>query len=136
MPGKPHPGRSRVRASWEETFGSPPPPYLSVGFMERALAHEAQCQRHGRLPAKTRKALQCIAAGAPVAQASRGRLRLGAHLVREWNGRTYQVEVLSDGYRMDGRTWASLSAIAKHITGTSWSGPRFFGVTNRTKVNA
>ncbi len=119
MPGKPHPERARVQALWEEAFGSPPPPYLSVGFMERALAYEAQCRRHGGLQAKTRKALQRIAAGDPVTQASRGNLRPGAHLVREWNGRTYQVEVLSDGYRMDGRTWASLSAIAKHITGTS-----------------
>jgi hypothetical protein len=57
--------------------------------------------------------------------------RPGAHLVREWNGRTYQVEVLNDGYRMDGRTWPSLSAIAKHITGTTWSGPRFFGLADR-----
>lgn len=133
MPGKPHPERTRVQALWEEAFGSLPPPYLSVGFMERALAHEAQCQRHGRLPAKTRKALQRIAAGETVAQASRGKLRPGVLLVREWNGRTYRVEVLSDGYRMDGRTWASLSALAKHITGTSWSGPRFFGLTSQTK---
>ncbi|WP_343081659.1 DUF2924 domain-containing protein [Ostreiculturibacter nitratireducens] len=32
---------------------------------------------------------------------------------------------------MDGRTWPSLSAIAKHITGTIWSGPRFFGLVDR-----
>ena len=43
----------------------------------------------------------------------------------------YQVEVLADGYRMDGKTWASLSAIERHITGTQWSGPRFFGLTAR-----
>lgn len=131
MPGKPHPERARVRALWEEAFGSPSPPYLSVDFMERALAYEAQCKCRGGLPAKTQKALQRIVAGEPVVQASRGRLRPGAQLVREWNGRTYQVEVLGNGYRMDGRTWASLSAIAKHITGTSWSGPRFFGLTDR-----
>lgn len=72
-----------------------------------------------------------IARGQPVAQGARGRVKPGAHLVREWNGRTYQVEVLTDGYRMDGRKWASLSAIAKHITGTAWSGPRFFGLTGK-----
>ncbi len=58
--------------------------------------------------------------------------RPGAHLVREWNGRTYQVEVLPKGFQMDGREWPSLSAIAKHITGTTWSGPRFFGLTDRS----
>ncbi|MEM7667491.1 MAG: DUF2924 domain-containing protein [Pseudomonadota bacterium] len=136
MPGKPHPERNRVRTSWQEAFGSPPPPYLSVAFMERALAYEAQCRRHGGLPVKTRKALQRIAEGEPVAQASNVVVTPGAHLVREWNGRTYQVEVTRDGYLMDGRTWASLSAIAKHITGTSWSGSRFFGLIGQTKESA
>ena len=135
MPGRPHPERNHFRALWEEAFGSPPPPYLSVDFMERALAHEAQCKQFGGLPARTRKDLQRIAAGEPVAKTSSGRHRPGAHLVREWNGRTYQVEVLIHGYRMDGRNWASLSAIAKHITGTSWSGPRFFGLTGQVKAS-
>jgi len=48
--------------------------------------------------------------------------------VREWNGRTYQVEVKDGAYVMDGKSWRSLSALAKHITGAHWSGPRFFGV--------
>ena len=69
-------------------------------------------------------------------EASNVALKPGTHLVREWNGRTYQIEVTRDGYRMDGRTWASLSAIAKHITGTSWSGPRFFGLTGPAKESA
>lgn len=136
MPGKPHPERNRVRASWEEAFGSPPPPYLSVPFMERALDCEAQCREHGGMPAKMRKALHRIAAGEPVARASNVALKSGTHLVREWSGRTYQIEVMQDGYRMDGRTWASLSVIAKHITGTSWSGPRFFGLTGPAKEEA
>lgn len=63
---------------------------------------------------------------------SPGIARPGAHLVREWNGRTYQVEVTLEGYRLDSRIWPSLSAIAKHITGTTWSGPRFFGLSDRT----
>lgn len=128
MPGKPNPERNRVQQRWEEAFGSPPPPYLSVGFKENALAYDVQCRAHGRLPTAMKRALRAIADGRSVAETSKDRLRPGAHLVREWNGRTYQVEVLAEGYRMDGRTWASLSAIAKHITGTTWSGPRFFGL--------
>ncbi|WP_288940109.1 DUF2924 domain-containing protein [uncultured Roseovarius sp.] len=130
MPGKPHPNRDQARARWEEIFGSSPPAYLSVSFMEAAVSYEAQCRQNGGLPAKTRGVLTRIADGQAVASASQGRLRPGAHLVRDWNGRTYQVEVVADGYRMDGRTWTSLSAIAKHITGTTWSGPRFFGLSN------
>ena len=55
--------------------------------------------------------------------------RRSRHLVREWNGRTYQVEVIDNGYRFDGKTYPSLTAITKRITGTHWSGPRFFGLT-------
>ena len=58
----------------------------------------------------------------------------GTHLVHEWNGRTYQVEVIDNGYRFDGKTYPSLTTIAKRITGTHWSGPRFFGLTPKRKA--
>jgi hypothetical protein len=131
MPGKPDPDRPQAMVAWEEAFGSPPPPFLSVAFMRKAVAFEAQCQASGGLPAAARRKLRQIAAGKPNAVASGDDLRSGSHLVREWNGRTYQVEVVEGGFRMDGKDWPSLSAIAKHITGTTWSGPRFFGLTRR-----
>jgi hypothetical protein len=136
MRGKPDPARGRVSKSWEETFGSPLPPFLSVRFMEKALDYEAQCRALGGLPAKVQRQLSRIASvgdSARVAPTSTS-VQPGSHLVREWNGRTYQVEVLGDGYRMDGKTWASLSAIARHITGAHWSGPRFFGLTARSAI--
>ena len=52
----------------------------------------------------------------------------GNQLVREWNGRIYRVLVLDDGFELDGRRYRSLSAVARHITGAAWSGPRFFGL--------
>lgn len=54
-------------------------------------------------------------------------LKTGTRLVREWNGRAYQVEVVENGFLMDGKHYRSLTAIAKRITGAHWSGPRFFG---------
>lgn len=131
MPGKPGPDRAATLQNWEKAFGSPPPPYVSVSFMRRALAHEAQCRQHGGIPASMRRALRQVAEGRAVTETTRQIARPGAHLVREWNGRTYQVEVLTKGFRMDGRDWPSLSAIAKHVTGTTWSGPRFFGLVDR-----
>ena len=136
MPGKPHPDRDRVRLNWEGAFGSSPPPFLSVGFMQKALAHEAQCKSHSGLSAATRRTLASVSEGKPASQAAAHAARAGAHLVRDWNGRTYQVEVIDGGFRMDGKTWASLSAIAKHITGTTWSGPRFFGLSSRSGVGS
>ena len=52
----------------------------------------------------------------------------GVQLVREWNGRTWQVEVLEEGFVCNDKSYRSLSAIARMITGTRWSGPRFFGL--------
>lgn len=110
---------------WREVFGRSPPKHLSPRFIKRVLIWEVQCRMLGGVPAKTERALKSIAAGKspPV------NVKAGAHLIREWNGRTYQVEVTEDGYVMDGKTYRSLSAIAYRITGTQWSGPRFFGLT-------
>src|ERR1700758_896970 len=49
-------------------------------------------------------------------------------MIREWQGRTYEVVVLDDGLSWQGTQYRSLSAIARKITGTAWSGPLFFGL--------
>ena len=77
-----------------------------------------------------------VASGKPVSSVPLTSTKVGTHYVREWNGRTYQVAVVEKGYEMDGRIWPSLSAIAKHITGTIWSGLRFFGVAKVGSVAA
>ncbi len=97
MRGSPDPGRDQALQGWEAAFGSPPPPYLSVGFMQTALAHETQCKAFGGLPVAARRALQQAASGKPASAISTGTIRPGAHLMREWNGRTYQVEVRDGG---------------------------------------
>jgi Protein of unknown function (DUF2924) len=58
-------------------------------------------------------------------------LREGNRLVREWNGTTHTVLVLSSGFEWQGRQYRSLSQIAEAITGAHWSGPLFFGLTKR-----
>jgi hypothetical protein len=120
--------RTKLLEQWEQAFELAPPPYLSIPFMTKALSYQAQCKRAGGLPAQTRRALQQIASGKPVKDVPMNPSKIGTHYVREWNGRTYQVAVVKDGLEMDGRVWPSLSAIAKHITCTTWSGPRFFGL--------
>ena len=64
----PNPARPEVLGQWELAFGAPPPPYLSVLFMQKALACEAQFKRAGGLSAPTRRAPTQIACGkAPAA---------------------------------------------------------------------
>ena len=123
--------RAALKTAWEETFGSPPPPYLSARFMRRALVYDRQCRAQGGLPAPLRRRLEAIAKGEDLGVGCVASIGAGAHLVREWNGRTYRVEAVEGGSRMDGRTYRSLSAVARRITGTAWSGPRFFGLSGR-----
>ena len=107
-----------LRRVWEQTFGAAPPSSLSRVFLRRVLLHERQCRTHGGLSAATRRALAAMANETPSSAAPAGSVSAGTHLVREWNGRTYQVEVIDNGYRFDGKTYPSLTTIAKRITGT------------------
>ena len=125
------------RATCAEALGALPgvtvPPRLRAETLRRLLVYAVQARAFGGLTAQERRTLRVIAnrkagreAGVAVAVASPG-----THLVRDWNGRTYRVEVTETGYVLDGTTYASLSAVAKRITGTAWSGPRFFGLTGK-----
>lgn len=120
--------RAEIHDEWCTAFGRPPPKHLSTSFMQRALGWEAQANAQGGLPSDIKRALQSVAKGKQPKLAVPRKIATGAHLVRVWNGRTYQVEVLDSGFRMDGREYGSLTAIAKMITGANWSGPRFFGL--------
>jgi DUF2924 family protein len=42
----------------------------------------------------------------------------------------HTATVLGDGFEYQGRRYKSLSAIARAITGTRWSGPLFWGLRN------
>jgi hypothetical protein len=121
--------RAAIHSEWRREFGRPPSKHLSTGFMQSVLTWEMQAKQSAGLPTKIKRALQAIAKGKQPKLTVPRTVAAGTHLVREWNGRTYQVEVLKKGFRMDGREYRSLTAIAKKITSANWSGPRFFGLT-------
>ncbi len=113
--------------AWKWAFKSTPPKYASMQFMQRVLIHHVQCQVLGGYSAARKRALR---AGLRPAgrEASTKTASDGATLLREWNGRMYRVDIVADQYVLDGKTFKSLSAVAQHITGARWSGPRFFGL--------
>ena len=55
-------------------------------------------------------------------------------VVREYLGKLHEVLVVPDGFCWRGRMFASLSSIAQEITGTSWNGPRFFGLRGPQRI--
>ena len=100
------------------------------------LAYKFQEQRRGALGRSTKTMLVRAAAnrGAPAAAVVRARKLIpGTRLVRDWHGVGHTVTVLEKGFDYGGKTWPSLSAIAKAITGAHWNGPRFFGLTGSGK---
>ena len=74
-----------------------------------------------------------LTGGADLPKARRVSLKLGARIIRRWGGQTHEVVVVEGGFLWQGRLWRSLSVIAREMTGTSWSGPRFFGL-DRTEA--
>ena len=116
--------RGDLVALWRREFGAAPP-RVGRDLLVRILANHRQWQGCGESRASLAKRLERAAGSHP---SQKARAAPGARLVRDWNGTRHVVEVLADGYRWRGETWRSLSAIAREITGTKWSGPRFFGV--------
>lgn len=133
--------RQEVEALWRQKLPKVPIPSLPLPTFRRALAFELQMKKAADLSPATHAMLtealpktkdqsaQTTSTGCkPPRRQSPAPLPVGSTLVREWNGRRYQVRVMDSGFEMDGRTYKSLSQIAKTITGTHWSGPRFFGL--------
>jgi hypothetical protein len=114
--------RTGLLAQWQTVFGRPPPNHTHATFMRLALAWQQQArgknQATARLPGKSSGQSRRVKTS----------LRPGTRLVREWRGNTYHVEISESGYIYLGKAYRSLSAIARVITGTAWSGLAFFGV--------
>ena len=115
-----------LRADWERAFKRPAPRHLSRDIILRALAYHVQEQDAGGLTRSEQNEL--AARTTDKASRSRDGIKPGTRLLRQWRGVTHEVVALPEGYLWQGRTHKSLSGIARAITGTNWSGPRFFGL--------
>lgn len=107
--------------------GSAPPRSLSREMIARVISYERQAAGTGGLSLRLRRQLRSIAKEDRTVTPS-VRLKSDARLVREWNGVSHVVDRVEEGFVYRGRTYASLSGIAREITGARWSGPRFFGL--------
>ena len=114
-----------LRRRWRMVFGRTPPAALSKDLLGRMIAWRLQEQAFGGLDRESLRFLDGLArhAGLP-----RRQLKPGTMLVRDYHGQRHTVSAAADGFEWQGTTYASLSAIARAITGTAWSGPRFFAL--------
>lgn len=119
----------QVRTRFRTLYGAPVPECLSRDLMARLIAHRLQEQHHGKLDRRLADQIDRLGRG----QEPRRRLKPGTVLVREHKGVVHEVVVMPDGFFWHEETFTSLSTIAKRITGTSWNGPRFFGLQQASK---
>jgi hypothetical protein len=111
--------RTALVSRWQDAFQCEAPARMYIGLLRGVLAWHAQCESGG-------VHAQAVPANTTSSNADPS-LRPGARLLREWRGTTHEVRVVSQGFEYAGKTYRSLSAIARAITGTPWSGPAFFG---------
>ncbi len=97
-------------------------------------ARKAKAAPRPKAPAKAKAAP--AKADAPVRERDPRLPRPGGVLTRTFQGKEHRVQVLDAGFLYDGKTWRSLSAIAKAISGTAWNGYLFWGLQKRAKAPA
>jgi hypothetical protein len=124
-----------LRELWCRLYKTKTAPRLSRELLVRAVAYRLQEVAAGGPRLELQRQLRQI--GLELQQTGRVRMRPqltpDTRLLREWRGRNHEVLVLDDGFSWQGTHYRSLSAIARHITGTAWSGPLFFGLrSNRS----
>jgi hypothetical protein len=117
-----------VRALWRQTFKLQPPVALGKDMLGRMIAYHIQEKALGGLSRATLRFLDDFERGKPVIETAHRRLKPGTVLVREYQGERHSVVVASDGFVWREETYASLSIVARLITGTNWNGPKFFGM--------
>ncbi len=124
---------AQLKQQWRELFGKEPPPFNKAYIVSR-LAYRIQELAYGGLKPETRARLEALGERLDGGNVVLRRVRAdsrplpGTRLVREWQGVQHVVTVRADDFEFEGRPYQSLSAIARHITGTRWNGWTFFGL--------
>ena len=128
-----------LRQRWRILYKAEASPHLSRELLVRAVAYRMQEVALGGLRPGLQRQLHQIAQQFKETGAAttprRSELKPGTRLLREWQGRTYEVLVFDDGFSWQGTHHRSLSALARKITGTPWSGPLFFGLKPNRAAN-
>ena len=127
-----------LKAAWSEAWGAPSPKGARRRLLMLGIAWKWQEKIYGGFSKPLERRLAALVAGLGQSGALNGaeskiarprrRLLPGNRLIRTWQGARHEVHVTEGGYLWRGRSWVSLSAIAREITGTRRNGPAFFGL--------
>jgi Protein of unknown function (DUF2924) len=117
-----------LRRHWQSVFGRAAPEHLTTDLLRRMIAMRIQEEAFGTLDRASLKLLDGLVRR-DGSRSAAPNLKIGTVLVRDYRGRRHTVTVARDGYVWEDQPYSSLSAIARAITGTAWSGPRFFALS-------
>ncbi len=135
-----------LQERWLELYQREPPSRIRAGLLRLGIAYRLQEKAYGGLKPQAVRLLRKLAAELRAERASKHSgsestdavspqwaaqsppLSPGTQLMREWNGSTEVVDVVANGFTWRGNVYRTLSAVAVAITGTKWSGPKFFGL--------
>ena len=125
-------GIDALREYWARRFRKSPPPIQSADILHRLIAWRLQVEAFGDLDAGSKQTIARLMRSAgpkgALPRALFNPLKAGSVLVREWRGVVHRVLVLDEGFEHRDKRYRSLTKVARAITGTRWSGPRFFGL--------
>jgi Protein of unknown function (DUF2924) len=128
-----------LRERWKAMYGKAPSREIGRSFLTRAIAYRLQERAYGGLKTATRRLLVRFAdetaTGSSPKKPQYRKAQSGTILVREWQGNAHRVTMLDDGVSFNGKRYRSLSEVAREITGSRWSGPRFFGLRQARENN-
>ena len=124
-----------LKKLWRELFDEPAPRKKRDYLIPR-LAWRIQELAYGGLSENAQDRINRLMRSKEQLKPSSNRVKrpaVGTKLIREYQGIEHHVTVTRNGFEYQGRTYRSLSHIAREITGTRWSGPLFFGLTRSGK---
>lgn len=119
---------AQLQALWAAIFKGRRRPQ-SNDIIISQIAYFLQEQKYGGLSVRAQNQLNRLIEGKVQKPINKYTFNYSQQLIREWNGKKYHVAVLGKNeFQYNGKTYKTLSAIAKEITGAHWSGPLFFGL--------
>ena len=127
-----------LRERWKAIYGKTPSREISRSFLTRAITYRLQERIYGGLKPSTCRLLARAVEETANDSSRKPRTRMaqsGTILIREWQGTAHRVTMLDDGVSFNGKRYRSLSEVAREITGSRWSGPRFFGLRSQITEN-
>lgn len=124
-----HKSIKELKAIYSNLFAGKCSPHANKEQLIPKIAYRIQELAFGGLSQQTKHKLESMDKGdLSMIKTKHSDLLPGTKICREYNDIMHQVEVIADGFEYNGQKWNSLSAIATKITGTKWSGPKFFGL--------